>query len=179
VAETVTPDWPFASLPGDERKALQASAELLARRPDEERVADLEVLCIHSRGQVFAIPLAAVLSITELVSLAFVPRVPPAVRGLVSVRGEVMLALELAAMLRTGEAGLKDLRRVVVLGVGSQRLAVLAERILAVKATTSSAFTGKSTDGAPFVTGVDEEFTSLIAPEALFAHAFRLLERAP
>jgi purine-binding chemotaxis protein CheW len=168
--------WAFSELAPAERTALQAAAAALAKRPDTARTEDLEVLALQSRGQAFAVPLQAVLSVTELHSLAFVPRAPPAVRGLVSVRGEVMIAVELAGLTGAGEVGLKDLKRVVVLGIGSRRLGVLAERILAVRATSVSAFKAASHSMVPFVTGLDDELTSLIDPKALIAQAFSLLE---
>jgi purine-binding chemotaxis protein CheW len=170
--------WAFSELPPAERLVLQAAAQALARSSEAERTEDLEVLSVQSRGQAFAVPLQAVLSVTELHSLSFVPRAPAAVRGLLSVRGEVMIAVELAALAGAGEVGLQDLKRVVVLGIGPRRLAVLTERILSVRSTSSQAFKASGRQRVPFVTGLDDELTSLIDPAALLTHAFALLERA-
>lgn len=169
--------WPFDELPAEERAALQAAARELAQPPEAARLEDLEVLLIQSRGQRYAVPLASVLSVAVLESLALLPRAPPAVRGLVRVRGEIVVAVELAALAGAAEAGLSDLRRVVVLGAGPRRLAVLAERVLSVHGTTASAFR-PAAKAAPFVVGTDAELTTLVDVEALVTHAFQALEQA-
>src|SRR5690349_10673104 len=87
------------------RKILRERArEVSKRQASEVRSEGQEVLEIHSRGQSFALPLASIASISELTSLAPLPRLPPAIRGLVSVRGEIVMAVELA-LLAAGAAG--------------------------------------------------------------------------
>jgi len=170
--------WPFAELPPEERAQLQAAARELAKRPEAARQEDLEVLIIHSRGQTFAVPLLSVLSVAELHSLALIPRGPAAVRGLVSVRGEVIVAVELAALAGGGQAGLSDLRRVVVVASGPRRLAILTERMLSVRATAASVFARDPLAAHPAIAGTDAELTSLVDPDALVTEAFRQLEQA-
>ncbi|MGQ0508240.1 MAG: chemotaxis protein CheW [Myxococcaceae bacterium] len=163
-------------IPEEDRKLLKERAREIAKRPESAELTDgLEALELHSRGQNYAIPLSAISSITELSSIAAIPRAPSAVRGLVSVRGEVLLAVELALLTGGAGSGIADLRRVVVVGVDSLRLAILAERIISVRQVQAGNFRADRMSQFPFVVGTDENFLSLVDPAALINFAFRQL----
>ncbi len=163
-------------IPEEDRLLLQERAREVAKRPESGELADgVEVLEVHSRGQNYALPLSAVSSITELTSIASIPRAPPAIRGLVSVRGEVLLGVELALLTGGGGSGIADLRRVVVVGGENVRVAILAERIISVRQVQTSNFRADRLSQYPFVMGTDENFLSLVDPGALINFSFRLV----
>lgn len=169
----------FLKLPADELLILRERARAIAPAPVSSNAVDevMEVLEIQSRGQSFAIPLTGVEGISPLTSIAAVPRAPRVLRGLVSFRGEVLMGIELAALMGLGGDGLVDLQRVVALGADGLRLAILAERVLSVSQARPSSFSGASALGQQhrFVLGTDARFVSLLDTSALIAHVFRTL----
>jgi purine-binding chemotaxis protein CheW len=166
----------FLSLPEDVRQILQQRARDAARRPEEDRAEDAEELLeVQSHGQAFALPLSSVLAITELSSVAVVPRAPPILRGLVSVRGEILVGVELAALVGGSRAGIADLRRVLVVFSGALKVAILAERILKVHSLARSAFVPNRVSRHAFAVGTHESFLTLLDPAALIAHVFQQL----
>ena len=169
----------FLSLPDEVRRILQERARDVAKRPVDGPAADVEELLeVHSHGQAFALPLSAVAAITELSSLAVVPRAPPILRGLVSVRGEILVGVELAALVGGSRAGIADLRRVLVVSSGALKVAVLAERILKVHSLPRSAFVPNRVSRHPFAVGTHESFLTLLDPADLIAYVFRQLGAA-
>lgn len=142
----------------------------------EDHSDELEVLEVQTRGQAYALPLRAVEGITDLVSIAAVPRPSALVRGLVSFRGEVLVGVELATLFGQAQVGVADLRRVVVLSGRRSRMALLTEPSLTVGQARSRAFQASSTQSLPFVVGTNERFVTLLDPVALVAHVMAALE---
>jgi chemotaxis signal transduction protein len=158
------------------RKILRERAREVSKRQDSEHRAEgQEILEVHSRSQNFALPLASIASISELTSLAPIPRVPSAIRGLVSIRGEILIGVELALLASGAASGIADLRRVIVLQSENQRIAVLAERIVAVKNIQLPSFRNERPADMPFLTGTDENFLSLVDPGALIRFTFNMV----
>jgi chemotaxis signal transduction protein len=113
--------------------------------------------------------------IVDLSSLAAVPRAPAFVRGLVGFHGEVLLALELSALVGGPAVGFADLRRVIALRVDARKVAIVAERVVSVRAAQLSSFAPDPVRQQPFVIGTDSRFVTLLDPAALISHAFGLL----
>ncbi len=170
----------FLNLPPAELALLRERARELARSQREADVGEqLELLDIRSRGQVFSLPLPAVDGIVELGSIAVVPRAPPFVRGLVSFRGEVLIGIELSALVGGAEAGFADLRRVVAVSAGGRKVGILAEKLLSVRRADASSFHADSLGQKGFVIGIDGSFSSLVDPAGLIELAFsKLVGRA-
>lgn len=165
----------LTGIPADELAIMRERARAAARTSASgAAAATLEVLELQSRGQVFAVPLAAVEGIIELTTLAHVPRAPPFVRGYASFRGDVLLAVELGALMEAGSGGFADLRRLVALHAGGRRIALLSERDIALRTLDPQAFHQEAGAAHPFVVGTSEDFVSLLEPEALIVHVFRL-----
>ena len=161
------------SLAPDELAELRQRARELARVVEVQVIDEgLEVLEVQCRGQAFALPVDSVDGIVDLVSLASLPRAPPYCRGLVSFHGEVLLAIELGALLGASTVGFADLRRLVALRAGEAKLVVLAEKTLTVRTATVGSFRADPSRPQPFVRGTDERFVTLLQPAALIAHAF-------
>ncbi|MFZ5468327.1 MAG: chemotaxis protein CheW [Myxococcota bacterium] len=166
----------FLGLPAEEREVLRARAKEVARTP--EAVSDgelLSVLELHSRGQTLALPLSFVEGVTELVSLAAVPRAPPLVRGLVAFRGEVLIGLELSALIGGIDAGFADLRKVIAVAAGATKIGILAEKVISVRQVAAAGFKPDPVSTLPFVVGTDENLLSLLDPAELVGYVVRSL----
>jgi purine-binding chemotaxis protein CheW len=169
----------IVQLPEADRQILRERAVEVARRQESSAPQDgVDIVEVHSRGQMFGIPLAGVASITELSSLAPVPRAPMLLRGLVNVRGEVLVGIELALLTGTATGGIADLRRIIAVTAGDLRIAVLAEKIASVRTVQTSAFRSDGVTHAPYIVGTDEHFLSLVDPAALIKFAFGNLGRS-
>lgn len=134
----------------------------------------LELLEIQSHGQNFALPLSALQGITELNSLAPIPRAPPSIRGLVSFRGELLVGVELSALLGQSNTGIVDLRRIIALTSQTMKMAILGEKALSVRNAPRDLFRPEKSRFA-FVAGIDENFVSLLDPDLLGAYVLQLL----
>lgn len=164
----------FLDLTEQDLKLLRSRAVEMAKRIDDKEASDrVELLEITSRGQTFAIPLGAVEGITDLTSIASVPRSPPFVRGLVSFRGEVLIGIELSTLVGSGDLGFADLRRVICIVAGRLRIAILAERVVSVRSVALSVFKADPLGQHPFVLGTDDHFISLLEPGMLISYAFK------
>lgn len=176
-----SPGWRTGHLTPEDRALLQLRARELARPQGTDASGGpegVEVLELLSRGQRFALPLASVRSITELVSLAPLPRSPASLRGLVSVRGEVLVSVELGLLLGDTSGGIADLRRVIVVADEGRSLAVLAERIVGVMEVQTSTFAVAARANASFLEGTDEHLLSLLSIPRLIDHSFQLASGA-
>lgn len=169
----------IAQLPSEELAVLRERAKEQARREQAQGVGErLEVLELSSRGQQFALPLEAIEGIADLTSVAALPRAPPMVRGLVSFRGEVLIGVELSGLTGGEDKGIADLRRVVAVTGGGTKIAILAEKVAAVRQIDPTIFLPDRLSQIPFVVGTDERFMSLLDPNALVAHALQSIGRA-
>lgn len=168
----------FSALPPELLTVLRQRARELAKplEVDEEQSGDLfEILEIHSRGQLFGIPLSVVEGIGDLNAIAGVPRAPPVLRGIVSFRGEVLFGLELSMLMGGESSGMADLRRVIVVAAGGLKAAILTEKVVSIRSARNTAFIRDKLGQHPFVTGVDSRFVTLLDPALVIQHAFKLV----
>src|SRR5262245_20300377 len=90
----------FLDLKPEDLALLRQRGQELGRAPAAAEPTDLvEVLELVSRGQTYAVPLSAVEGVTELTSIAAVPRGPHFICGLVSFRGEVLVGVEISLLI--------------------------------------------------------------------------------
>jgi chemotaxis signal transduction protein len=171
-------DWRFADLTPEDLLLLRDRARQTAIMPaaaqsDEQ----LDLLEFRSKNQTFALPLSAVAGITELLSIAPVPRAHRLLRGLVSFRGEVLIATETSSIAGGEGSGIADLRRLVALSADGLKLAILVERIISVRQARATSFHANPSlgQGHRFVVGTDEQFVSLLDPAKLIAYVFQEL----
>ncbi|HXN40158.1 MAG TPA: chemotaxis protein CheW, partial [Myxococcaceae bacterium] len=122
----------------------------------------------------FALPLSALQGITELNSLAPIPRAPPSIRGLVSFRGELLVGVELSALLGHSTTGIVDLKRIIALTCPAMKMAILGEKVLSVRSAPRNSFLPEKSRFA-FIVGIDENFFALLDPDLLVAHVQQLL----
>ncbi len=165
-------------LPPDAREVLRSRAKAVARAAESTETTDVtEILELRSQGHAFALPLSVVDGVTDLVSVAAVPRSPPIVRGLVGFRGSVLVGVELSSLVRRAQ-GIADLQRLVAISANGRRVAILAEKVMSVRSVPLGTFQPDPVSRLPFVVGTDEHFLSLLDPGALVAYVVRELEHA-
>ena len=167
----------FLELNRTDLELLRKRASELGRAPTDVEAGDLvDLVELTSRGQVYAVPLAAVEGITELTSLAAVPRAPDFVCGMASFRGEVLIGVEISRLIGAAQ-GFTDLKRVIALSHDGKKLAIVAEKSLQVRSTPLMRFKTSGVGQHPLIVGTDESFVSLIDVSALVRHTFDALGR--
>jgi chemotaxis signal transduction protein len=166
----------FLDLQDVELRELRARTLDIAKVPQSAEKEDLlDFLEVRSRGQSFALPLHSLDGVMELVTVAPLPRAPPAVCGLVTFRGELLLGLELSALVGNVSTGITDLRRIIAMSAGGNKVAILAESVISIRNSPVRSFRPETTGRYSFVTGIDEGFVSLIDPQLLITHALKLV----
>lgn len=98
---------------------------------DEDPLADLrELLVLWMDGDPYAVPVERVREIVRLRSITPVPRVPTAVRGVISLRGEIVQVIDLRRRLGLAAAEPTGRQRIVVLhGEDGQLSGLLVDRV--------------------------------------------------
>lgn len=81
-----------------------------------EAIAERELLCFEIEGEPYAVPVDAVREIVRLGPVTPIPRVDPAVRGVVSLRGELLQLIDLRQRLGLSRAELSSRSRILVVG---------------------------------------------------------------
>ena len=112
----------------DVERVLAERARLLARPlPEPDRPGD-EVVVIEAGGERYAVDVARVERVHPINRVTPLPGLRPPWRGLVSVRGELLPALDLAAYLgRPPAPATGPVVTCVVVAVGGLRVALLSE----------------------------------------------------
>lgn len=110
------------------------AARRVAGRSGDEAPAELrELLVIWLDGDPYALPIERVREIVRLRPITPVPRVPDAVRGVISLRGEIVQVLDLRRRLglppADTEAGRRRHRIVVLHGDDGQMAGLLVDRV--------------------------------------------------
>lgn len=146
-----------------ERARLLALEEARAREPAGEALGTIQLTI---GGERFALSLEFVSEVLELESLTPLPGVPPFVRGIFAVRGEVFSAVDLAEFLRDpavdrAPRGLMDLTRVVMVAHKKMELGLLCESSVGILDVPKTSFAarggeivlGKLADGTVVLDG--------------------------
>ncbi len=93
----------------------------------------LRVLCLAAGEKVFAVDIMAVREILRRPRLTGVPGAPPAVAGVVNLRGELVEAIDLhQAVVGERSKGSAAEQRLVVARAGDRRLGILVDQVLEV-----------------------------------------------
>jgi purine-binding chemotaxis protein CheW len=167
--------------------ARSAGARLAGAQPDPDAGgSDLrELLVLWLDGDPYALPVERVREIVRLRPITPVPRVPEAVLGVISLRGEIVQVIDLRR--RLGLAGAEGSeserrRRIVVLhGEDGQLAGVLVDRVsevLRARADASHAPTVRDGDAVAALVPYGERFVSLFDVERLLELGERRAESA-
>lgn len=152
------------------------AAGRIAGRAQDDAVAELrELLVVWLDGDPYALPIERVREIVRLRPITPVPRVPDAVRGVISLRGEIVQVLDLRIRLRLppsalDEAGRRRQRIVVLHGEDGQLAGVLVDRVSEVMRARADALrppAGRETEAVVALAPHGERFVSLFDVDRL------------
>jgi purine-binding chemotaxis protein CheW len=151
---------------------LKRRAEQLARLPIAPDAGDeVEILAVELCGERYAVETRHLRAVQWVTGVTPVPCTPAFVVGIVSVRGEIVTLLDLAAMIGLGsavEVAEGRARPVVLLGLPGMRAGLVVDEVLGVERLKLDALQPSLT-GREFARGVGPRNTLLLDLEALFA----------
>ncbi|MBI3724813.1 chemotaxis protein CheW [bacterium] len=111
----------------DPADLVRAGAEMRASlQGDTETEPEITLIRFELGGEQYAIRLEAVTKIERVPSIVAVPRTPPFVKGIASLRGEVVCVVDLRALLGAPSSESAP-RGLLVLGEGPRRVAILSD----------------------------------------------------
>lgn len=122
-------------LPPDEKKRiLRARARELAQvSPEPPAIGEvLEIVQFQLAEEVYGIESVFVREVAPLKELTPLPHTPTFVRGLMSIRGELLAVIDLKRFFDLPERGLTDLNKVIVVRDERMTVGLLADRVLGV-----------------------------------------------
>lgn len=159
------------------RDVLKRRAEALARREDPAVLREsIEIVEFAVSGERYAVESAWVREVQPLRDLTPLAAMRPYVRGIVSLRGQVLPVVDLARLFELPERGLDDLSRLVVLQSGEIEFGILAHSIAGIRLLDAS----RLHDSLPTLVGVRERYLKGITADHLVVlDARRLLANGP
>ncbi|MDP4114599.1 MAG: chemotaxis protein CheW [Bacteroidota bacterium] len=124
---------------GDESLILKERAEALAKPLDDNIVkGDIEILKFTLSNEIYAFETKYVKEVLVLNELVQLPFTPDFVKGIISVRGEIISVLDIKKFFNLQSGGITDLNRVIILRLNEMTFGVLADRILDVDNISSN-----------------------------------------
>jgi len=149
-------------------------AEQLARLPTSPDAGDeVEVLACRVSNERYAVETRHLRAVQWVNGMTPVPCTPSFVLGIVSVRGEIVTLLDLAAMIGLGAVSTDTLEPergypVLLLGLPGMRSGLVVDEVLGVERMKVNGLQ-PSLSGREFAVGVAADNTVLLDLEALFA----------
>jgi purine-binding chemotaxis protein CheW len=140
------------------RRSLQGSGS--QRRAQQlDRGSGTEYLVFKLAGEIYAAPVALIREILKPPMLTPVPRAPPAVLGIVSVRGPVVTVVDLRRRLRLPEMPNTTRTRILLVNAtGGETLGLFVDEVLQVyklvDSEIESAAAALGGDVAPYISGI-------------------------
>ena len=157
--------------------AVPGSWDELARaagtRRDGKATAEVlrQLLCVRVEGAPYAVPVENVREIVRVRPITPIPRTVSAVRGVISLRGEIIQVIDLRMRLRLPPAAAAKANRIVVVQVDDGRVAgVLVDEVREVLRVSESAIGSPPAGEAGIVAALcanGAEFVSIVDPERL------------
>jgi len=121
-------DLPPEELTPDQARALlEERARRLAERSDKEEAQVLELVEFSIGRERYAIESRHIRRVAALSAYTPVPGLPDPFVGVAPVRDEIVALVSLTSLLGTGDAGVTDLKQMVVLGAERDELALLVD----------------------------------------------------
>jgi purine-binding chemotaxis protein CheW len=148
---------------------LRRRAEQLARLPISPDAGDeVEVLAIRLGGERYAVETRCLRAVQWVSGVTPVPWTPSFVVGIVSVRGEIVTLLDLAAMIGVGAWVVTDPAPVLLMGLPGVRSGLVVDEVLGVERLKLEHLQ-PSLSGREFARGVAPRDTTVLDLEALLA----------
>jgi purine-binding chemotaxis protein CheW len=161
---------------GAERWDRLARAAAASRESHDETLVR-ELLRVEVAGAPYALPIERVREIVRLRAITHVPRVPPIVLGVISLRGEIVQVLELRQALGAGTAKPGRRARIVVMhGDEGEVAGLLVDAVTEVMRLAEGDLAeppGNPADCVRAICRRGDRFVSLIDPEPVLALAVR------
>lgn len=111
----------------DPADLARAGAELRSSLQGDTRTEpEITLIRFELGGEQYAMRLEAVTKIERVPAIVAVPRTPPFVKGIASLRGEVVCVVDLRALLGAPPSD-QDPHGLIVLGEGARRVAILSD----------------------------------------------------
>ena len=169
----------FALPPEEQGRILKARAQALARRPappiDPREL--LEIVEFELAGERYGIEVTQIREVCTLKELTPVPCSPDFVFGIINLRGEIHMVIDLKRFFDLPDSGLTELKEILILESEDMRLGILADTILGVRtirlAAMESSLPNLSGVRATYLKGVTSErlavldATKILSDEAI------------
>jgi len=130
-----------------------------------------QLLCVRIDGAPYAVPVENVREIVRVRSITPIPRTANEVRGVISLRGEIIQVIDLRLRLRLAPAVATKANRIVVVQADDGRVAgVLVDEVREVLRVSESAIGSPPAGEAGIVAALctnGGEFVSIVDPERL------------
>jgi purine-binding chemotaxis protein CheW len=118
------------------RERIFAFADRMAQRypgaVEEEREEALPWVTFRLAGEIYALPVTHLEEIQRVAAITRVHGAPPTVRGIMNLRGGVLVVVDLCQRLGLKRAEVQPRSRVLVAAVRGRRLGLLVDEVLAV-----------------------------------------------
>jgi purine-binding chemotaxis protein CheW len=155
-----TGSWDELARAAASRRERQAPVEVLR-----------QLLCVRVDGSPYAVPVENVREIVRVRPITPIPRTVSSVRGVISLRGEIIQVVDLRLRLQLAPAAASKANRIVVVQVEDGRVAgVLVDEVREVLRVSESAIGSPPAGEAGIVAALcanGAEFVSIVDPERL------------
>ncbi|WP_298816227.1 chemotaxis protein CheW [Chloroflexus sp.] len=155
----------------DTREILRERARALAGRDQNATAAIGELFLQFSLGdERYSLPAAATREVLRFESIAPLPAVPPAVLGLINVRGRLVVCLDIRPLLGLAPTMPNPSMHLLIVSDGAIEAALLVDQVLAVQPQTPTLLPTPSSiagHGVHWVLGVDEQLSIHLDPTGL------------
>ena len=152
--------WDAIARAAATRRAAPATAEILR-----------QLLCVRVEISPYAVPVENVREIVRVRPITPIPRTASCVRGVISLRGEIIQVIDLRMRLGMAAAALTKAHRIVVVQADDGRVAgLLVDEVREVLRVSESAIGGTTGDTQGIVAALcanGSEFVSIVDPARL------------
>lgn len=151
--------------PDEKMRVLRARARELAQAPPEPAAGgeSVEVVQFQLAEEMYGIETTFVREVSALKELTPLPCTPAFVRGLMSLRGELLAVIDLKKFFDLPERGLTDLDKVIVLQNDKMIVGLLADLVHGVRPIPL----GEIHPPLPTLTGIREDYLRGVTPDHL------------
>ncbi|MBF0399145.1 MAG: purine-binding chemotaxis protein CheW [Magnetococcales bacterium] len=148
-------DQPEKSIQQLQERAKRSAREF-ATRNEEGKIFTVVEFSINS--ECYAIELIHIREIFPLKELTEIPGVPPFIRGVVNMRGQIISVVDIRQFFELPAKGFSDSSRIIVLRSPEMEYGILADAILGIRAIPES----ETVPGLPTLTGIRQDFLKAI-----------------
>lgn len=157
-----TADTMFATPPETWSSVLEARAQALAQRVDDEVIKEyIEVVVFLLAYETYCVETAYVREVYPLKDLTPLPGTPSFVAGIINVRGQVLSVIDIRDFFGLPKHGLSDLNKVIILTGDGMEFGILADAIVDVRNIPVD----EIQPGLPTLSGIREDYLKGISAE--------------